>query len=81
MGTCFSYNWEIYNEQILVKDIKEGELFTYDGHMYRRVPDYMMEYSTTIVKDFTIVAARHNQSGYTNGEITVFTPTCLVHKL
>lgn len=81
IGTCFSYQWELYREQIQVKDIKEGELFEYGERMYRRAPSYMMEYAPVISNGFTIVAARHNQDGYVNGTLTVFMPNCLVYKL
>lgn len=80
-GDTFGDDWIEYKNKVNIKDIREGELFEFSGETYRRVPDYMIEYSPIIPNNFTVAAARHKHKGYTNGEITVFTPDCLVYKL
>lgn len=81
LGSCLTYEWELYNDVVKLCNIPIGRLFKYSGDTYRRLDSYMLEYAPTKLAGFTIPVARHNQTGYKHGEITVFTPDCLVEKV
>lgn len=78
LGSCFTYEWELYNETVPISTLKEGEYFEFSNQKYRIIPRWMLEHVEYKPDGFTIPAIRC----YKHSELlTCFTPYCIVVKI
>ena len=78
LGSCLTYECELYTETVPISTLKEGDYFTFDGNKYRIVPKWMLENVGYAPKGFSIPAIRC----YVHKDVlTCFTPDCIVIKL